>query len=441
MKMPNSLVAIVGRPNVGKSTLFNRLVSSRSAIVTDVPGTTRDRLMAEVSWQDHKFTLVDTGGLEPTPSGELGNEIKAQVEAAVIEADLIVFLVDVGDGLTPGDQEIADWLRRTEKPLILAVNKVDNPSREVAAAEFHQLGLEEPLLISAYHNLGVHDLLAKIVSLLPVSNGDEEQDQDVMKLAIVGRTNVGKSMLMNTILGQKRSIVSEVPGTTRDALDTQFTYDGRPVILIDTAGIRRRGKVGRGVEYYSVLRAGRAVQRCDVALLVLDASELATAQDAHVSSYAWDGYRGIIVVVNKWDLITNEYGTEKKEATHTIRRRFHFMPYVPICFVSALKEQGIEGLMSLAGEVYEERLKRVSARDLSYVLTSALAARMPPSRKGKRARIEEVRQVDVNPPTFVFSVKNPENVHFSYERYLENRLRSDLGFAHTHLRLVFKGRK
>ncbi len=439
--MPNSLVAIVGRPNVGKSTLFNRLVSSRVAIVTDVPGTTRDRLMAEVSWQDRKFTLVDTGGLEPTPSGDLGSEIKAQVEAAVGEADLIVFLVDVGDGLTPGDRDIADWLRRTEKPLILAVNKVDNPSREVSAAEFHQLGLEEPLLISAYHNLGVHDLLAKIVSLLPVSKGDEEQDQDVMKLAIVGRTNVGKSMLMNTILGQKRSIVSEVPGTTRDALDTQFTYDGRPVILIDTAGIRRRGKVERGVEYYSVLRAGRAVERCDVALLVLDASELATAQDAHVSSYAWDGYRGIIVVVNKWDLITNEYGTEKKEAIHTIRRRFHFMPYVPICFVSALKGQGIEGLMSLAREVYEERLKRVSARDLSYVLTSALAARMPASRKGKRARIEAVRQVDVNPPTFVFSVKNPENVHFSYERYLENRLRSDLGFAHTHLRLVFKGRK
>ena len=301
------LVAIVGRPNVGKSTLFNRLMERRDAIVSDVPGTTRDRLLGDASWDGRRFTIVDTGGLEPSPQDPLIEKVKAQVEAAVSEADLIIFLLDVAHGLTPMDTEIANWLRRIRKPLVVAVNKVDNEKREIAASEFYQLGLEDLLFISAYHNLGIYDLMDKVVSLLPAPDDEEDEAAEgVIRLAIIGRTNVGKSMLMNAILGQDRAIVSDIPGTTRDALDTHFTYDGQPAVLVDTAGIRRPGKVERGIEYYSVLRTVRAVQRCDIALLVMDGSELATAQDAHISGNAWDEYRGMIVVVNKWDLVPKE---------------------------------------------------------------------------------------------------------------------------------------
>ena len=326
--MANPLVAIVGRPNVGKSTLFNRLTGSRQAIVTDVPGTTRDRLLAEVSWEGRGFTLVDTGGLEPRPEDPIKEQVRAQVEVAVSEADLIIFLMDVSDGITPGDQEVAGWLRRTQKPLVVAVNKVDNESREVSTTEFHRIGLGDPLPISAYHNLGIYDLMDRVVTMLPPAEEAEEVDE-AMKLAIVGRTNVGKSMLMNAILGQERAIVSDVPGTTRDALDTRFTYENQPSVLIDTAGIRRPGRIEKGIEYFSVLRAVRAVQRCDIALLVMDATELASAQDAHIAGHAWDGYRGLMAVVNKWDLAPQEDLYEKEMAIQTVRRRLHFMPYVP----------------------------------------------------------------------------------------------------------------
>jgi GTP-binding protein len=439
--MPNPLVAIVGRPNVGKSSLFNRIIGSRDAIVSDVPGTTRDRLLAEVSWADCRFTLVDTGGLEPRPQDTLRDKVKAQVEVAVSEADLVIFLLDAADGLTPMDEEVADWLRRTEKPLIVAVNKVDNEKREASTAEFYQMGLEEdPLLISAYHNLGIHDLMERIVSLLPPAEVEEESSEEVMKLAIVGRTNVGKSMLMNAILGQERAIVSEVPGTTRDALDTHFTYGSEPAVLVDTAGVRRRGKIGQGIDYYSFLRAVRAVERCSIALLVMDATELATAQDAHISGHAWDAYRGIIVVINKWDLVPKGENIEQEVAIQTVRQRLHFMPYVPICFTSALLGEGVEDVMTVATDVYRERLRHIPPGKLHYALMDALADHMPPSRKGKRLRINGVRQVDVNPPTFVFAVNDPEHVHFSYQRYLENRLRLAFGFTHTHLRLVFRRR-
>ena len=381
--MPIPLVAIVGRPNVGKSTLFNRLTGSRGAIVTDVPGTTRDRLLAEVSWDGRRFTLVDTGGLEPRPEDTLRDKVKAQVEVAVSEADLIILLLDVASGLTPMDEDIAAWLRRTKKPLVVAVNKVDNVNREMSAAEFYQLGLPETHLVSAYHNLGIYDLMDKTVSLLPPADEEpEEATEEVMKLAIVGRTNVGKSLLMNAILGQERAIVSDVPGTTRDALDTQFTYGDRPVVLIDTAGIRRPGKVERGIEYYSVLRAVRAVQRSDIALLVMDASELATAQDAHVSNHAWDGYKGLIVVVNKWDLVPKVDGTEQELAIQTVRQRLHFMPYVPICFSSALLEEGIQNLMTLAAGVYRERMIHIPPGKLHYALMDALAEPTPSLHEG-----------------------------------------------------------
>ena len=438
--MPVPLVAIVGRPNVGKSTFFNRLTGRREAIVTDIPGTTRDRLLSEIQWNDAHFILVDTGGLEPQPQDTLRDQVKAQVEAAVEAADLIIFLVDVEDGLVPMDHEIADWLRRTAKPLVLAVNKVDNRRREASAAEFMQLGLPEPVLISAYHNLGIYDLMERVMSVISAPEVEEE-DSEVMKLSIIGRTNVGKSLLMNTILGQERAIVSDVPGTTRDALDTPFTYGDKPAVLVDTAGIRRPGKIGRGIEFFSVLRAMRAVQRSDISLLVMDATELATAQDAHITGDAWDEYKGLIVVVNKWDLISKEDPGEREIAVQSIRQRLHFMPYVPITFTSALLGEGIHELMDLAFEVYGERIRRIPPSRLNYALMNALADHMPPSRKGKRLRINDIRQVEVNPPTFLIGVNNPQLVHFSYQRYLENRLRVTFGFTHTHLRLVFKGRK
>ena len=439
--MTKPLVAIVGRPNVGKSTLFNRIAGRRDAIVTDIPGTTRDRLLAEVSWNGFQLTLVDTGGLEPRPQDRLREKVKAQVEVAVSEADLIIFLVEVGDGLTPMDEEIADWLRRTSKPLVVAVNKVDSERRQTSAAEFYELGMEEPLPISAYHNLGIYDLMERVVSLLPPHVPEsEDEGGGAMKLAIVGRTNVGKSMLLNSMLGQERAIVSEIPGTTRDALDTQFTYADQPVVVVDTAGIRRPGKLGKSIEYYSVLRSVRAVERCDLTLLVMDATEVATVQDAHISAHAWNGFKGLIVVVNKWDLVDDTDGTEQELAIQTVRQRFHFMPYVPICFTSALLDQGIQDLMALAMDIYQERLKRFPPGRVHYALMDALADLTPPSRSGRRLRINEVRQVDVNPPTFVFAVNDPRLVHFSYHRYLENRFRTTFGFTHTHLRLVFRGR-
>ena len=438
--MPLPLVAIVGRPNVGKSTLFNRLANRRDAIVTDIPGTTRDRLLAEVAWNDSRFILVDTGGLEPYPQDVLRDQVKAQVEAAVDQADLIIFLVDVEDGVVPMDLEIAGWLRQRQKPLVLAVNKVDNQKRRASAAEFEQIGLSEPVQISAYHNLGIYDLMDQVVPTTGVSPEETEDAPEGMSLSIVGRPNVGKSMLVNAILGEERAIVSEIPGTTRDALDTPFLYEDKPVVLVDTAGIRRPGRIGRSIEFYSVLRAMRAVQRSDIALLVMDATELATAQDAHILGDVWDEYKGIIVVVNKWDLVPKEDPGEREIAVQTIRQRFHFMPYAPITFTSATMGQGLGELMDLAFEVYGERTRRVPASRLNHALMDALGDHMPPARKGKSLRIGDIRQVDINPPTFLVKVNNPKLVHFSYHRYLENRLRATLGFTHTHLRLVFKGR-
>ena len=435
--MTKPLVAIVGRPNVGKSTLFNRLVGRREAIVADTPGTTRDRVISEVTWDGYPFSLVDTGGLEPRPQDPLLEKVKAQVEVAVDQADVIIFLLDTVDGLLPMDEEIATWLRRTSKPLVVAINKVDNERREVSAAEFYALDLKEPLLISAYHNLGIHDLMDTVISLLPPLETEASLSEETIKLAIVGRTNVGKSMLLNTILGQERAIVSDIQGTTRDALDTEFSYDGQPVVLIDTAGIRRPGRVGKGIEYYSVLRTMSAVERCDIALEVMDATELATAQDAHIFGQAWESYKGTVAVVNKWDLMPSDDNTQQELAIQAIRARLHFTPYVPICFVSALTGEGISDMMNLATTIHRERMLRVPHRELQKALMGALARQMPKS-KGRRLIINGIRQVDVNPPTFIFAVNNPQMVHFSYQRYLENQLRVAFGFAHTHLRLFFR---
>ena len=448
--MPDPIIAIVGRPNVGKSSLFNRILGRRQAIVSEVAGTTRDRLMAEAEWDGHRFILLDTGGLESNPDGSIREKVQEQAAMAMADADVILLLTDVNEGVTPSDQLAAERLRRTDKPVVMVVNKVDNETRELTANEFHQLGMTDTLLVSAYHNFGVHDLMERIVSLLPAPAQEEKDGPDAaatrseeLKLAIIGRTNVGKSLLLNSILGQERSIVSQVAGTTRDALDTPFSYKGHPILLIDTAGIRRPGRVQRGIEKYSVIRAVGAVSRSDIVMLVTDASELATAHDAHIAGLAWDMCRGLIVVVNKWDLMEEEGRYAREQAAAKVRERLHFMPYVPICFTSALREQGIEDLLRTSLNLQRERTRLVPQGKLQFVLADALANHAPLAAKGRRSKrlnINRLRQVDVNPPTFLFTVDDPKLIHFSYQRYLENRLRETFKFDHTHLKLVFKKR-
>ena len=480
------IVAVVGRPNVGKSSLFNRILARRQAIVSDVAGTTRDRLMAEATWDDYRFILVDTGGLESDPQGSIREMVQDQADMAMAGADVIVFVADANSGLTPTDQEIADRLRRTSKPVILAVNKIDNDAREIAAAEFYKLGMADSVMISAYHNYGIYDLMDRVISYLPTPEyfpdpedeeappvsiniptdipGDAGDDiagsaaglaeaaprparapAGELKLAIVGRTNVGKSLLLNAIIGEERAIVSDVAGTTRDALDTQLIYRGRPITLIDTAGIRRPGQVQPGIEKYSVIRSVNAVNRSDITLLVTDASELATAQDAHISGLAWEMCKGVIVVVNKWDLVSDRDRYAADQAMARVQDRLHFMPYVPICFTSALKQQGITGLINTALDLWQERMRWIPGRDLQYMLAEALTDHNPPpvkgkGRRGEYLRINRVSQIDVNPPTFLFSVNNPGLVHFTYQRYLENRLRQKFRFDRTHLKLMFRKR-
>ncbi len=452
------IVAIIGRPNVGKSSLFNRILGRRHAIVSEVAGTTRDRLIAEAQWDDRRFILIDTGGLESNPEGAIREKVQEQADMALSSADVIVFVTDVMEGLTHGDEDVAQRLRRTDKPVILAVNKSDNDNRELGSPEFFRLGLTDPLPISAYHNFGIYELMDRVVSHFPTEpdqlepeEGDAEEQAPQarpgapaageLKLAIVGRTNVGKSMLLNAILGQERSIVSQTAGTTRDALDTDLAYEGRDLVIIDTAGIRRPGQVQRGIEKYSVIRAVSAVNRSDITLLVTDASELATAQDAHIAGLAWEMCRGLIVVVNKWDLAEEDDRASRAWAVARVQERLHFMSYVPICFTSALNAQGIDDLMQTALDLWKERLRFVPSRELQYMLADALASHAPPPvkrQRNKRLRITRLRQVDVNPPTFVFAVDNPKLVHFTYQRYLENRLRTAFGFDRTHLRLLFK---
>jgi len=443
------IVAIIGRPNVGKSSLFNRLLARRHAIVSDVAGTTRDRLLSEVTWQDRRFLLVDTGGLETNPEGHIREMVQEQADMAVNDADVIIFMTDAIDGLGPSDQLINDQLRQTSKPIILAVNKVDNDSRELVASEFYQLGITDTVFISAFHNHGIYDLMDKVSYYLDVAcQSDPSLDPEVvsdqrqrLKLSIVGRTNVGKSMLLNAILGEQRSIVSDVAGTTRDALDTELTFEGKEITVIDTAGIRRPGKVEKGIEKYSVLRSVNAVNRSDITLLVVDASELATSQDSHISGLAWDMCRGLIVVINKWDLIPDTDRYAKRRAVRRIRELLHFMPYAPMAFISAMNGDGIKQLLNAAIDLYEERQRWVPTRELQYLLAEALVDHNPPPVKGRkreRLRVTRLRQVDINPPTFLFTVNEPVLVHFSYKRYLENKIRDTFGYDRTHLRLVFK---
>jgi GTP-binding protein len=430
------MVAIVGRPNTGKSTLLNRIAGKRLAITENLPGTTRDRNMADVSWGKTEFILVDTGGLEMKPSSTIVKGIKAQIETAIKEADVIIDLVDAKDGVTPADYEVADRLRKANKPVILAANKADNDRLETAALEFYELGIGEPIAISAYHGRGVAELLDKITERLPAQE-TVEPPPEAIKVAIVGRPNVGKSMLLNALVGDERVIVEENPGTTRDAVDTRFDFDGHSVLLIDTAGIRRRGRVQAGVEKYSVLRSMKAIDRADIVLLVLDAGEIPTAQDTHIAGYIHESAKGMIIIVNKWDLIENK---DIARWDKLIKSEFRFAHYAPILYTSAKTGQGVDKIMPEVERVYRERQKRPATATVNSVIQQAVAAHNRPRNRSQQLKILYATQAEVNPPTFVLFTNNARLIHFSYKRYIENQLRRAFGFTGTPLRLVFKTR-
>ncbi len=435
-RAPVPTVAIVGRPNVGKSTLFNRLVGQRLSVVHDTPGTTRDRLAAQVVRGDTPFLLVDTGGLLLDGADELETKVRDQVQVAMADADLLLFLTDAATGLHPVDAEVADLLRRQDKPVILAVNKSDNDRRGMNVAEFYRLGLGRPLPISALHNRGTGGMLERIAGLLPPTE-PEEETEGVLRLALVGRPNVGKSSLLNAILGSERSIVSPTPGTTRDAVDTSFAYRDRPMVLIDTAGLRRRGHIQPGIERYSALRVFQAIQRCDVAVLLTDASEPVTAQDLHVAGAVTDAFRGLVVAVSKWDL-AQEGGLDQPEVLQHVRTRLRWAPYAPVRFTSAVTGEGTDDLLETALAVFDQRGKVVSQHDLDRVLLDAVAAHPPPTVGSRAMRVFRIAQSGTHPPAFSVYVNNPALIHFSYMRFLENTLRREFGFLGNHIRLELR---
>ena len=437
--MAKPVVAIVGRPNVGKSTLFNRLVGRTVAIVSKQSGTTRDRVMLETDWAEHNFILVDTGGLEVFPDTDMWRQVRGQVETAIDDADIIIMVVDVTEGVTGSDIDVADLLRVGGKPVVLAVNKVDTEQKAEGAFEFFELGLGYPHPISGYHNLGLDDMMAEVVTHFPPESEFPEPDAD-LRLAIVGRPNVGKSMLLNALTGENRSIVSDIPGTTRDTIDTLIKYNDMDVLLIDTAGIRRRGKIGTGIEKYSVIRSVRAIDRADVVVLLMDAMEPATMQDTHIAGYILDAYKGVVFVVNKWDLLEGK-GITKGELVALLRDRFRFATYAPICFTSALNGTGLEELMDTSLDVYNEWTKGIPRYDLRRTMMSAIAEHPPTGIKGRTLKIYSVSQEEVAPPSFTFFVNRSDSIHFSYERFLENRLRRAYDFRGSPLKMRFKGRR
>ena len=453
--MPKPIVALVGRPNVGKSTLFNRLIGERLAIVDEVAGTTRDRLYAEATWNGRAFGLVDTGGIDPTHGGKgvlsVGSadyieDIKSQALAAIRDADAILFVTDGGAGVTEPDREVAELLRRNQKkqpggemrpPIFVVVNKAESENRRAAATEFYELGLGEPYPISAVHGTDVGDLLDALVSSFP--QAEEEEDTSI-KIAIVGKPNSGKSSLLNKLVGEERAIVSPIAGTTRDAVDTPIEVQGLPVTLIDTAGIRRRGNIGPGVEQFSVLRSFKAIERADVVLLMIDAVAGISAQDAHIAGFILEAWKSCVVLVNKWDAVEKS-STTMEEYTRRIRADLNFMDYVPLLFISAKTGQRVDQVLPLALRVQEERLVRLSTSKINKVLVEAQDTHAAPARAGRQLKIFYGTQVRSDPPTFMIYVNDPKLMHFSYRRFLDNRLREEYGFLGTPIRLVVKGRR
>ena len=436
--MAKAVVAIVGRPNVGKSTLFNRLVGERVAIVEDLPGTTRDRIYATAEWRGREFSLIDTGGLDDPRAGLMEAAVRRQAEAAIAEADLVLFVVDAQAGILPVEHDVADLLRRSRKPVLLVANKADSWRGEAQAAEFYELGLGDLFAVSAIQGLGIGDLLDAIVERLPPETVEEETTDP--RVAIVGRPNVGKSSFLNTLVGTERAVVSEIPGTTRDAIDTLLVLEGRRVVLVDTAGIRRRGRIDEGIEKYALLRTAQALERADVAILLTDATEGVTAQDVHIAGYAIEAAVGLVLAVNKWDVV--DRGPEMTEAVEReVAREFHFAPWMPHHLISAKTGRNVRATLEDALAIVDERRRRIPTSELHRLLTDAIAAHPPSPHRGKEVRFTHVTQARGKAPTFVFFVSDPEGVHFTYQRYLENKLRERFAFTGTPIKLEFKGAK
>ena len=437
--MPRPIVAIVGRPNVGKSTLFNRLVGEPKSIVEDTPGVTRDRIYAEAEWLNHQFTLIDTGGLDPQADDIMLKQIYSQAEVAMETADVILFLTDIKSGVIEADMNVANVLRRTHKPVLLVVNKVDVMHREnLEIYEFFSLGLGEPVPISAGQALGLGDMLDVLVSHFP-DTGNETQEEEAIKVAIIGKPNVGKSSIINRILGEERVIVSPTPGTTRDAIDTLFEKDGQKYVFIDTAGIRRKSKIKENIERYSIVRAVAAVERADVCVLVLSAEEDVSEQDTKIAGIAHERGKGVAVAVNKWDAIEKDNKTMNKYLKN-IEEALSYMPYAPKLFISAQTGQRVQNLFGTIQAVYQNTALRVSTGVLNEVLVEALAMNQPPAVKGKPLRIYYMTQVSVKPPTFVLFVNDKELLHFSYKRYVENQLRQAFGFNGTPIHFIVRNK-
>ncbi len=426
------VIAIVGRPNVGKSTIFNRLAGSRISIVEDTPGVTRDRIYAKGEWLGREFRVIDTGGiqLEDQPYQE---EIRAQVSIAIEEADVIVMVCSGKTGLTDDDKYIAGLLQRSHKPVVLAVNKVDDNSRIASIYEFYALGLGDPIAVSGVHGIGIGDLLDACMKEIPEK--EEEETQEGTRIAVIGEPNVGKSSLVNAILNEQRSIVSNIQGTTRDAIDTPFRFEGRPYVIVDTAGIRKRGKVYENVEKYSVLRAMSAIERCDVALFVIDGEAGIREQDKHVAGYAYEAGKPIVIVVNKWDAIEKDTHT-MAAFQEQIRREFAYLTYAPIVFVSAKTRQRVDTLVPMVDRIYENSCRRIPTNVLNEVISDAQITTPAPARNGKRFRIYYTTQVSIQPPTFVLSCNEPKLMHFSYQRFIENTLRDAFDFEGTPIHMI-----
>lgn len=438
--MSKPVVAVVGRPNVGKSTLFNALAGERISIVKDTPGVTRDRIYADVNWLDYHFTMIDTGGIEPDSRDVILSQMREQAEIAIATADVIIFLTDVRQGLQDSDSKVADMLRRSGKPVVLVVNKVDSFEKFMPDVyEFYNLGIGDPFPISAASMLGLGDMLDEVVKHFPDYAKDEEEDERP-KVAIIGKPNVGKSSLINKLAQEDRVIVSDIAGTTRDAIDTDITYDGKEYVFIDTAGLRRKNKIKEEIERYSIIRAVTAVERADVCIIVIDATEGVTEQDAKIAGIAHERGKGIIIAVNKWDAIEKDDKTIYRH-TEKIRQILSFMPYAEIIFISAKSRQRLNKIFELIDVVIANNSMRVATGVLNEIVTEAVAMQQPPSDKGKRLRIYYTTQVAVKPPTFVIFVNDKELMHFSYTRYLENRIRETFGFRGTALKFIIRERK
>jgi GTP-binding protein len=434
------IIAIVGRPNVGKSTLFNRLAGKRKAIVEDKPGVTRDRNYAEASYGDHPFILIDTGGFEPTAKDRIQQQIREQVEVAIQEADLILFLMDGKEGLNPTDEEVAGYLRKVPKPAFYVVNKIDGEKHEDAVPDFYRLGVSPIYSISAEHGRGVGDLMDEVIKVLPPAKPEEERAQEEIRVAIVGRPNVGKSSLLNKLIGRPRAIVDAIPGTTRDSLDTPLLREGRRYIFIDTAGIRRKSKITQRVETYSAIKALKSLERCDVALILIDGFEGLTEQDARIADFAAESGRAMILVVNKWDLVQKDTQT-MEEYKERIRREMQTLDYVPTLFISALTGQRVTRIFQTIGEVISEHRKRITTGELNNWLQEAIESYPPPLYRNRRVKLFYISQVSTAPPTFILFVNDPQSLAEPYQRYLLRRLREKYGFTGIPLRLYLRKRK